>query len=263
MQSPDEFLPPPPAAIGSPEFDAQIQELLVLQQNLTDSTKVISEFWADGPTSSSPPGHFHEIAQWVSRRDANTLDEDIKMFFLTANAVMDASIAVWNSKSHYDYARPITAIRWHLAGQQVTAWRGPGLGTGVIDADMWMPYQPTNYRTPPFAEYTSGHSAFSMASATVLRLFTGSDAFGACDTFAAGASEVEPGLVPAQDVTLCWDTFTHAAEEAAMSRLYGGIHFRKGDEESGVIGAKVGQRVWDKAQTLFQGTGTPLLATAQ
>jgi hypothetical protein len=263
LQSPDEFLPPPPAPVKSGEFHRQAQELINIQRKLTDRTKVIAEYWADGPTTSFPPGHWHEIAQWVSRRDGNTLDEDIKMFFLVANATMDASIAVWNAKSHYDYARPITAIRWLKAGKKINAWRGPGLGSGVIDGDLWVPYQPTNFYTPPFAEYTSGHSAFSMSSATVLRLFTGSDAYGECATVPAGWSKVEPGLVPARPVTLCWDTFTAAAEEAGMSRLYGGIHFRMGNTVSLVLGEKVGWRVWETARALFAGSGTPLLASVQ
>lgn len=114
--------------------------------------------------------------------------------------------------------------------------------------------QTPNFKTPPFAEYTSGHSTFSMAAATVLKQFMGSDAYGACATFPPGWSKVEPGIVPAHEVELCWDTFSTAAEEAGMSRLYGGIHFRQANEEGLAMGRKIGQQVWLKAQQYFEGT---------
>ena len=124
-----------------------------------------------------------------------------------------------------------------------------------------MPYQVPTFRTPPFSEYVSGHSAFSMAGATVLRLFTGSDDYGTCASFPPGWSKVEPGMVPAQEIALCWNTFTGAAEEAGLSRLYGGIHFRQGNLEALKIGGLVGKQVWEKAQTYFDGDATRLMAT--
>lgn len=251
LTSADQFLPPPPADPYSGLFHKQVNEVIHFQAKLTDEQKVIAEYWADGPSSEFPPGHWHTIAQYVSRRDGNTLDEDIKMFFLVANAVFDAGIAVWDAKIHYDYVRPITAVRWLKAGKKIRGWAGPGEGTQVIDADTWVPYQRSDFRTPPFAEYTSGHSAFSMAGATVLRLFTGSDEYGDCETFPPGWTKAEPGIAPEEEVTLCWPTFTYAAEEAGISRLYGGIHFRDGNEESLNMGALIGEQVWDKAQTLF------------
>jgi hypothetical protein len=72
----------------------------------------------------------------------------------------------------------VTAIRYAMAGRSIRAWAGPGLGIARIDGDRWLPYQPATFRTPPFAEYVSGHSTFSMAAATVLTRFTGGDAYG-------------------------------------------------------------------------------------
>jgi hypothetical protein len=87
----------------------------------------------------------------------------------------------------------------------------------------------------------------------VLKLFTGSDSFGGSVTFPAGSSAFEKGLVPAHPVTLSWPTFTDAANQAGLSRLYGGIHFTTGDLEGRKIGHKVGAAVWQKAQALFNG----------
>ena len=231
-----------------------------MQAKLTDRQKVIAEYWADGPSSEFPPGHWCTIAQYISMRNGHTLDEDVKLFFLVANAVFDASIAAWTAKIHYDYVRPVSAIRYLKQGKKIRAWAGPGQGTDVIDGGAWVPYQVATFTTPPFAEYVSGHSSFSMAAATVLKRYLGSDEYGQCETFPPGWSKVEPGFAPADEVVLCWDTFTEAAEEAGLSRLYGGIHFSEGNEEGLRLGRKVGQQVWEKAQEYFGGTAAPLAA---
>jgi hypothetical protein len=100
------------------------------------------------------------------------------MFFALGNALLDASIAVWSCKRHFDYVRPVTAVRVVYAGRFIEAWAGPGKGTEVIPAETFKSYLPT----PPFPEYTSGHSAFSAAAAEVLRRVTGSDTFRASYT---------------------------------------------------------------------------------
>jgi hypothetical protein len=163
---------------------------------------------------------------------------------------LDASIAVWDAKRHYDYVRPVTAIRFLLGGQPARAWAGPYQGTQLIPGDTWQPY----IATPPFAEYVSGHSTFSAVGAEVLRLFTGSDGLSAAVTVAAGSSPIEPGLVPQLDVVLSWRTFSEAADEAGISRRLGGIHFEEGDLAGRALGRRIGARVWEKAQAYFNGT---------
>jgi hypothetical protein len=98
-----------------------------------------------------------------------------------------------------------------------------------MDGRFWIPYQLSTFPTPPFPEFISGHSAFSAAGATVLRVFTGSDRFGSSVTLAAGSSKTEPALTPSSPVTLEWETFTGAANQAGLSRRYGGIHFEIAD----------------------------------
>ncbi|MDQ6759359.1 MAG: hypothetical protein M3Z32_05755 [Acidobacteriota bacterium] len=98
----------------------------------------------------------------------------------------------------------------------------------IMNGNDWQPYQAKTVVTPPFPQYYSGH-IFSAARAEVLKLVTGSDAFGGSVKILAGSSRVEPGLVPASDVTLSWNTFSDAADEAGISRRYGGIHFVQGD----------------------------------
>jgi hypothetical protein len=190
-----------------------------------------------------------QLAQFVSQRDNHDLDDDVKLYFALTNAFADAAIAVWDAKRTYDSERPITAVHFLYAGTPVTAWGGPFQGTQVIDGATWRPY----IATPSFPEYCSGHSAMSAASAEVLARFTGSDAFGASFTQAVGTSSIEPGLTPATDVTLSWATFSAAADQAGISRRYGGIHFEEGDLQSRALGRQVGGLAWEKAQAYILG----------
>lgn len=107
--------------------------------------------------------------------------------------------------------------------------------------------------TPPFAEYFSGHSTFSAARAEILRRFTDSDHFGASYTQPAGSSRVEPGLVPAKDITLKWDTFSDAADESGLSRRYSGIHFEDGDLDGRQRGRRLAIQAWARAQDYIHG----------
>jgi len=238
-------------------YRVQAELILHYSARLADTEKAIAEYWADGPNSELPPGHWMLFGQFVSRRDGHTLDQDVKLFFALANAVFDAGIVAWDCKRAYDYVRPATAVHFLFAGKKVRAWAGPYRGTRVIDGADWEPYQPVTFVTPPFPEFTSGHSTFSAAGAEILKSFTGRDAFGAFATVRAGSSKVEPGAVPAADVTLSWATFSDAADQAGISRRYGGIHFVQGDLQGRSGGRLVGAQVWAKALTYFNGTATP------
>ena len=253
LSSPPQFRPGPPQQWPHGGYVAQAEHVLQLNAQLDDRQKMIAEYWADGPHSELPPGHWTLFAEFVSRRDNHTFDEDVRLFFELGNAVFDAGIAVWECKRFYDSERPITAIRFLKAGKRILA-TVPFLGKQVINGEDWLPYQPSTFITPPFPEYVSGHSAFSSAGAEILRRFTGSDDFRGSVTLPAGSSRVEPGLTPQNDITLSWATFTEAADEAGMSRRYGGIHFEEGDLLARALGRQVAGVVWDKALSYILGT---------
>jgi hypothetical protein len=254
LLSADQFRPTRIQYYPSAGYDKQADQVLHYSAALNDKQKVIAEFWADGPSSELPPGHWCLFGQFVSHRDGHSIDQDAKMFFALTNAIFDASIVAWDAKRAYDYVRPVTAINYLYAGKMVRAWAGPYQGTGLIRGEDWRPYQAVTVVTPPFAEYISGHSTFSAAGAAVLQAFTGSNKFGGTYTQPAGTSRVEPGLVPKKDLTLKWETFTQAAGEAGISRRYGGIHFEDGDLEGRKAGALTGAQAWAKAVTYFDGT---------
>jgi hypothetical protein len=241
----------------SDAFRKEVDQQLTFSAGLTDTQKVIAEYWEDPPGSVTPPGHWNVFAQWVSRRDHHNLDEDAKMFMALNNALLDASITAWDAKRQWTSVRPITAVRWLKKDQWIQAWAGPYQGTKTIRGQDWLPYQRANFVTPSFPEYLSGHSTFSAAAAMLLKSATGSDTFGMSDTKAAGSSTIEPGTVPAKPVTLSWKSFTAAADQAGISREYGGIHFNDGDFEARQAGEDVGLLVWSKAKTYFNGKAIP------
>ena len=244
------------------DYKKEVHEVVKFSAKLTDTDKAIAEYWADGPSTELPPGHTAIFAAALCRMGGNNLDNDVKMLFLQANAVLDAGIAAWHYKVKHDFVRPITLVRELHRGQKIKAWGGPNKGTVTMPGEKWQPYQPATFVTPPFAEYVSGHSTFSAASFEVLRSFTGSDALNLSVTIKKGSSRIEPPvdspsgkiLTPSQDITLTWPTMQYAANQAGVSRQYGGIHFREGDLDGRALGTRIGRAVYQKAQTYFNGT---------
>jgi hypothetical protein len=128
-----------------------------------------------------------------------------------------------------------------------------------IRAVEWVPYQAPTFVTPSFQGYVSGHSTFSRAAAEVLTSFTGS-AF-----FPGGLSEwtTEPGSLkveagPTQAVTLQWATYYDAADQAGLSRLYGGIHVSADDLTGRKIGSECGKAAWSQARQYYDGRAAPI-----
>jgi hypothetical protein len=252
LTSGSQFRPttPPQHPLSQGYLD-QAKHVMEVQTRLTPEQKVIAEYWADGPRSELPPGHWCEFTAFVAERDALQLDDSVKLFFAVANAIADAAIATWDAKRHFDYVRPITAIRHLFRGRRVLGWAGAGKGTQEIAGESWKPFQVSSFPTPPFSEFTSGHSGFSMAAAVALRKFTGSDRFGHFYTQDVPL-KADPGE-PVTDVVLHWSTFSAAARQAGESRLYGGIHFYEGNVVGLDMGEKVGELAFNRAQDLWSG----------
>jgi PAP2 superfamily len=238
--------------IGSQAYRDQALEVLAMTANLTDKQKVIAEYWANGPRTETPPGHWCLFAQEMAQRRRHSLDTDVRLFMALGNAMLDASICCWDAKRAYDYVRPITAIRTLFANESVPGFRGAVQGIGSMLGAQWSPFQPASFITPPFAEFTSGHSTFSAAGAGILQLFTGSDRFEHSVRVSPNTLATDPS-VPQQEVVLSWPTFTSAAREAGDSRMLGGIHFRNGNEYGLSMGAALAPRVAMKSLKLFLG----------
>lgn len=188
-------LPPPPdySEAAASDFHAEAMEVYETARALTDEQKLIARFWSDDPMlSPTPPGHWISIALQLVEREDLAPREATDLLARLGVVTADAFIGCWRTKYDYDLLRPVTYIR------------------RLIDKD-WQPL----LITPPFPEYPSGHSTQSAAAAEVLTAVFG-DGFAFTDE-----TQVEDGL-PARS----FPSFRAAAEEAALSRLYGGIHFR-------------------------------------
>jgi hypothetical protein len=249
LKSGDQFRPGPPPQAGSWLYDQRMRDVVRLNTELDDRSKVSAEFWNDPPGSVTPPGHWNEFAQDVSARDSHTLDDDVKMFFALNNAEMDASIAIWEAKRYYDAIRPVSAVRYWYAGTTLQGWAGAGKGITSIDGANWTSWIPT----PAHPEYPSGHSGFSSAAAQILRAFTGSDTYNKTLTFKAGSSAIDPGASPKAETALTWATFSEVGDDAGFSRRAGGIHYDEADYRSRTIGRQVANVVWEKYQKLLNG----------
>lgn len=266
-----------PPQYGSDEWLSQAEEVLEYSAQLTDATKLVAEYWADGPDTTFPPGHWYRIAAEAAKTEDLDVFETSKVLLLVGSALNDAGSACWECKRKYDSIRPLQMIQCGLGDKEVEAWHAPYMGIGTISASEWQPYQRATFVTPPFAGYVSGHSSFSAAAAKVLQLYFGDDTYRApkCRLLEEGSSlfegkitEGEPGYVkgltdvpnkgpkskgyvPAQDVVICWETFTEAAEQAGISRLHGGIHIIADHTGGARLGENVGYFVFDKGNSLW------------
>jgi membrane-associated phospholipid phosphatase len=189
----------------------------------TADQTAIAYFWVDGPGTASPPGHWNRIAQTVSASMGLSVEDNARLFALLNLAEADTGIATWDAKRAYDLWRPMIAINTASTD---------GNGDTLEDA-AWSPLIPT----PSFPAYTSGHSAFSMAAATILADFFGTDDI-------AFTSDTESPFLPL-GYTRDYASFSEAAEEAGMSRIYGGIHWAWDNTDGAILGANVADNAYN------------------
>ena len=212
MSSSSQFRPAGPPSLDSQQYAADYEEVKQLGAAVgstrTAEQSEIALFWADGAGTETPPGHWNSIAQIIATARGNTLEENARLFALLNIAMADAAICAWDAKYTFNFWRPVTAI----------AFAEPELN--------WTSF----IVTPPFPDYVSGHSTFSAAAATVIPLFYGTEDL----PFTTG-SDFLPGVY--RSFATCLD----AAEEAAASRIYGGIHFRSASEDGLQAGISIGE----------------------
>ena len=289
-----------------------------------DYGRILAEFWADGPDSETPPGHWNLFFNQISDHPSNglnyagsgevlsRLEWEVRGYLALNGALHDAACAAWTVKRNTDSARPISLIR-HLSGLgqssdpsgpayhsgglplipdlielttaeslapggrhagivegrdpvdgyigkiAVRSWLGsPGEpsnrigGVGWVLGTRWIPYQKNSFVTPAFPGYVSGHSTFSRTGAEVLTLLTGSPWFPGGIEQHTFERDVALGFEqgPARDLTLEWATYQDAADEAGISRIYGGIHIAADDLAGRRLGARIGLDAFLKAHAM-------------
>lgn len=210
------------------KFFREAEEVYQMGKNLTDEQRQIASFWDCNPfvmnvkghvmfatKKISPGGHWMNITHVACAKAKKNFVESTEAYALVAVSLVDGFISCWDEKYRSRVIRPESFINQH------------------IDED-WVPL----LQTPPFPEYTSGHSVISAASATTLTKLFG-------DNFAfTDSTEIEFGLS-----VRSFNSFMHAAEEAAISRMYGGIHYRPAVENGMIEGRALGSYVLEKLKT--------------
>jgi hypothetical protein len=221
--------PPPPYDIKNKNsrYYTALLEVKNTGDALTADQKAIADFWDDNPfrmnvsghvmfatKKFSPPGHWLNIVGIAAKEAKADFNATVAAYTLTSIAFFDAFIRAWEEKYKSNYVRPETIINKYLD-------------------PYWMPY----IQTPPFPSYVSGHATNSAAAAEAMTYCFG-------DTLSFTDSSLVPFGIPARKI----HSFRKAAEEAAMSRLYGGIHYRFDNEEGLKAGKQVGQWVVKKVK---------------
>jgi hypothetical protein len=228
LDSCSQFMPPLPPKYNTDtnsQFMKEAKEVYLIGKNLTDEQKLIAKYWDDNPfvmehaghmmfanKKITPGGHWMGIAA-IAAKDAKA--DAVKVaetYLLTAVALYDAFIVCWDEKYRSHVVRPVTVINEY------------------IDKD-WLPF----LQTPPFPEYTSGHSTITAAAAAVLtKLYGDNRAFqDTSDLHYIGMQRH-------------FNSFNEAAAEASISRVYGGIHYRNSVDQGAAQGRKVGALIIEK-----------------
>lgn len=236
MASAGDIDPGPPMEFSTDpnsSFYKQAQEVYQISQNMTDEQHGIALFWNDTPGETSfighfmptqrqinPTGHWINITKIVCEQRNLGMMETIEAYALVSASIFDGFLSCWHAKFKYNTIRPITYINRYF------------LGDTTVQA-AWKPL----IQTPPFPEYPSGHSTISAAAATVLTKLLGPMAF-------TDDTEVMFGY-PARS----FKNFMEAAQEASISRVYGGIHFLEGCNSGNSFGQKIGDNVLQKLIT--------------
>jgi PAP2 superfamily len=231
LDSASQFKPafPPDFSIDTASgFYKSVREVYDINMNLTDEEMDIARYWDDNPLvimhsghmmfankKITPGGHWMGICAIASRQSGADAVKTAKAYALTSIALYDAFISCWDEKFRSNVIRPVTVIN------------------ETFD-DTWMPY----LQTPPFPEYPSGHSAITACAAVVLTSEFG-DNFSFQDTSDLRYIGMQRHF----------NSFREAADEASISRVYGGIHFRFSVDEGAAIGRKVGEMIVKKLGT--------------
>jgi hypothetical protein len=198
------------------DFYAAALEVYNVGLALTNEQKTIADYWSDGPVATgTPPGHWIAIVSQIARNDELSLAEAAEAYARVGIAVHDAFIACWHAKFTLNLQRPVTYIRRNIS-------------------ESWASY----IVTPPFPSFTSGHSTQSGAAARVLTDMFGIKSF--TDT-----THTDHDLVPALPART-FNSFDEAAAEAAVSRLYGGIHYTFDNNAGLVCGQCIGQKIQER-----------------
>jgi hypothetical protein len=226
---------------------SELNEVVSVKQSLTDKQKMIAEFWAGGPGTVTPPGIWNIITGSILDTKYSFISEQINAYHYVNSALFQASIMAWKLKRMNMQSRPIQRIR--LNGNS-----------------SWVPYQPSTFITPPFPDFVSGHSTFSSAAAGVLKYIFQTDFIDDLKLEKEVLSLISPlfytksvdarlhnififpstssiDSAPVSGCFIGWNNLSEVAQEAGISRVYGGIHVMSSNYAGLLLGSNIAESI--------------------
>lgn len=216
MNTNNQFRQMGPPDLSSPSYQTSLSQVEALGKKTGSSRTFdqtqIAKFWAAGSGTITPPGQWNEIAQGLIKGHNRNLEDSARLFALLNLALADAAIVAWDMKVHFYSWRPIVAIQ-------------------TLSDPSWEPL----LKTPNHPDYVSGHSTFSGAASTILKLYFKTDNL----VFSYENKQELPGHIRQ------FISFSQAAEEASKSRVFGGIHFSFACDDGLKAGRELGEFVFN------------------
>ncbi|WP_327309903.1 hypothetical protein OG730_42835 (plasmid) [Streptomyces sp. NBC_01298] len=229
-------------------YKRSVDEIIEASANLNDERKALAEImdnklWGIGYSSVV-------VARHHDKDDSMGVQGWAQWLLQHILATFDTLIAAWHQKHKYDAVRPISAVRHVYGDRRITAWGGPGKGTVTnIRASEWRSYLPVS----DHPEYPSGSTTICAAGSQTARRFFGSDALDWTINFPAGSTLIEPGIAPAKDLKIHFNTFTDLDKACARSRVDAGVHFGKTVERSLEFGKQFGDMAHEFVKRQVEG----------
>ena len=228
--NPAHYILDPPPELSGEQYATEVNQIKSLGAKVsaerTEMQTMTANFWADMPGTVTTVGRWNQIAQDLAETNLYSLDQSARLFAVLNTALADAGIIAWHNKYYHEFWRPVSAIR------EADSDNNP-----LTEAD---PAWESLLTTPAFPEYPSAHSTFSGAAAEILALSHEQDEFD---------FTVPSFMNPA--MTRSYTSFSSAAAEAGMSRLYGGIHFASANTRGIELGNRIASDIWsERFQTL-------------
>ncbi len=227
LESGSQFRKSSPPSLMSAKYTIAVNQVRSIGEKnsvtRTPEQTMIANFWADMPGTETTAGRWNLVAQEAAMSFGNSLSENVRLFALLNASLADAGIVAWDAKFFFNFWRPVTAIR-----------EADTDGNPFTPADPdWEPL----LMTPAFPEYVSAHSTFSAAGATMLALFFGTDevSFSIMPFMMDGMMAMDPRT---------YASFSEAAQEAGVSRIYGGIHYGFSNIDGLKAGRAISSYVW-------------------
>ena len=242
---PRDFRVPPPVdsdpGINPDAYKEQVDLVLEASASLNDEQKMLAEHFDNKIRGTLSPD---------SAKNTLPVMDFIFLDFMLHMAEFDSGIVTWQEKLRFDAVRPFSAVKHVYGDTEVQAWGGPGKGTMMVPASEWQSFLPA----ADHPEYPSATTCVCSSYAQGMRRWFGEEEIDLSVFYPAGSSRIEPGVTPAEDLTINFTSWTELEELCGQSRVWAGVHFQAAVDESLGSCRQFGDLAYDYFTTLLDGT---------